>query len=81
MSHSSQSRPARGTIAHQPARGVDLRTCCARIGVSYRTGRRYVADGRFPIPELRRITPRSPHRFSTVDIEAYLRENATAEVR
>lgn len=78
---SRRTRGGHASLRHQPSRGVSLRECCRRIGVGYRTGERYVADGRFPVPELKRLTPRSPHRFSTVEIDLYLAESSVEEAR
>ena len=47
--------------------------------MSYKTARRKVADGTFPVPELKRVGPRDWHRYSEVDIDAYLQSNATAD--
>lgn len=54
---------------------VSFRICCQRIGISIRTGERLLAEGRFPIPELPRLTRR--HRFSPADIDRYLDRAAT----
>lgn len=64
-----------------PATAISFKACCDRLGVSYRTGERMLADGTFPIPELPRRAPKSPHRYSTVDIDAYLATAATADVQ
>ena len=61
-------------------KAVSLREAAARIGLSYQTGRRRVAEGTFPIPELPR-TGRSWHRYSERDIDRYLDQAATADVR
>ena len=59
------------------AKAVSLRVAAERVGVSYQTARRRMADGTFPVPPLKRLGLR--HRFSEYDIEAYLRTNATAD--
>lgn len=56
-------------------RAVGLKVACELLGISVRTGERLLADGRFPIPELPRVTWR--HRFSSADIDRYLEEAAT----
>ncbi len=63
------------------AKAVSLRVACDRLGYSYRTGQRLIADGKFPVPYLRRRGPTAHYRFSEYDIEEYLRENSTADVR
>ena len=59
-------------------RAVDLAECCRRLGISYRTGKRLVHDGRFPIPELPRLgqegSRRPTRRYSTYEIDLYLKE-------
>lgn len=69
-----------GTTSRE-SEGVSLRRCCERIGISVRTGERLIAEGKFPIPELPRLTPRAHHRFSTADIDLYLERAATSDVR
>ena len=60
---------------------VTLREAARRCGLSYRTARRKVAEGTFPVPELPRIQPRDWHRYSTADIDAYLHSAATDDAR
>lgn len=68
-------------LSHVKGHGVSLLVCCGLIGWSVRTAERALADGTFPVPHLKRRVDRrgSPYRFSTYDIEAYLRENATQD--
>jgi len=58
--------------------GVDLAECCRRLGISRRTGERLVHEGKFPIPELPPLgqeqSKRPRRRFSTYEIDLYLRE-------
>jgi predicted DNA-binding transcriptional regulator AlpA len=65
------------------SRAVDLRVACDRLGMSVRTGERRLAEGTFPIPELprHRRARGVKHRFSSVDIERYLRQASTEDVR
>lgn len=67
--------------AGMTTQAVSFKVCCDRIGISYRTGERMIADGTFPIPELPRRAPKSPHRYSTTEIESYLTLASTADVR
>lgn len=60
---------------------VSFAVCCARIGISARTGKRRLAEGTFPVPSLPRLTARSHHKFSTVEIDRYLTEASLADVR
>lgn len=60
---------------------VGLREASRRIGIGYSTAQRLISEGRFPIPALPRLSARSHHRFSTSDIEAYLLEASTVDVR
>jgi len=53
-------------------RAVYLPEACQRLGFSVRSGKRLVASGRFPIPELPQLGVRR-HRFSSVHIDEYLR--------
>lgn len=59
---------------------VKLPEACRRLGFSIRTGERLLAEGRFPVPELPRLGPRTHHRFSSADIDAYLATASTADV-
>lgn len=61
------------------ARAVSFRECCRRLDISERTGKRRLADGTFPIPELPRRAARGHHKFSTVVIDRYLAEESTAD--
>lgn len=63
-----------------PDHAVSLRETCARVGLSYSHGRRLVADGTFPVPELPRLSATARHRYSTAVIERYLAQ-ASYEVR
>lgn len=69
--HRRQERP----------KAVSFRVCCDLVGLSYRSGERLMAEGRFPVPELPRLNPRGHHRFSTSDIDDYLERAATVDVR
>lgn len=51
---------------------VGLPEAARRLGLSYSWARQLMAEGKFPIPELRRISSRAWHRFAVKDIEAYL---------
>lgn len=59
---------------------VRLREAARRVGLSYRTARRKVAEGTFPVPALPR-TGNDWWRFSTKDIDRYLNTAATADAR
>jgi predicted DNA-binding transcriptional regulator AlpA len=59
-------------------KAVGLREASRRCGFSYSTGRKKVADGTFPIPELPR-SGREWHRYSEADIDRYLNAAATDE--
>jgi hypothetical protein len=61
-----------GGHEQRSAQVVGFAACCQLIGLSRRSGERYLASGLFPIPALKRITPRAPHRFALRDIDAYL---------
>jgi hypothetical protein len=63
------------------SQAVSLVVCCERIGISARTGKRRLAEGTFPVPSLPRLTARSHHKFSTVEIERYLTEASLADAR
>lgn len=63
------------------AKAVSLRVACDRLGLGYRTGQRLIADGKFPIPYLQRHSGTAHYRFSEYDIESYLQDNSTADVR
>jgi predicted DNA-binding transcriptional regulator AlpA len=58
---------------------VSFRVCCQLLGLSVRTGERLLAQGRFPIPELPRLTHR--RTFSQADIDRYLDQAATEHRR
>lgn len=60
-------------------KAVSFRVCCARIGIAPRTGERLLAEGRFPIPELPRLT--RTHRYSELDIQRYLDRAATSTLK
>lgn len=59
---------------------VDLGECCRRLGISRRAGERLLTEGRFPIPELPNLGLRV-HRYSTFEIELYLREASVRDDR
>jgi predicted DNA-binding transcriptional regulator AlpA len=59
------------------ARALSLEETCARIGISRRSAERLLSEGRFPIPPLPRVTRR--WRFSSYDVDLYLREASTAD--
>lgn len=59
---------------------VGLKECARRIGIGHDHARHLVADGTFPIPELKRRSPRAHHRYSETDIDAYLR-SATSDAK
>jgi len=61
-------------------RAVSLREAAERCGMSYRTARRRVAEGTFPVPELPR-RGREWHRYSELDIDRYLASAATADAQ
>jgi hypothetical protein len=63
------------------AMAVSFAVCCARIGISVRTGKRRLAEVTFPIPELPRLTLRGPHKYSSVEIDRYLNEASLADAR
>ena len=67
----------------EPLRALRLDATCLLIGVSRRTGERWLSEGKFPVPMLpRREAKRgSPYRFSTADIRRYLEESSTADLR
>jgi hypothetical protein len=70
--------------AGEELRAVDLAECCRRIGISYRTGERLIAEGRFPIPSLPGLSTglkRPLRRFSTHEIDLYLREASVDDAR
>jgi hypothetical protein len=46
--------------------------CCDLLGLSYRTAERRIAAGLFPISELPRRRPKSPHRYIVADIDALI---------
>lgn len=60
---------------------VGFAECCRRLDISVRTGHRLLDAGKFPVPEQRRATPLSPHKFSTVHIDAYLADEALADAK
>lgn len=62
-------------------RAVSLREAAYLVGMSYRSARRKVAEGTFPVPELPRVQPRDWHRYSTSDIDIYLASAATDDAR
>jgi len=71
-------------VATTNLRGVDLAECCRRLGISLSTGKRLIALGTFPIPELPQLTTGTRHvqrRYSTYSIDLYLREAPTESVR
>lgn len=68
-------------IGAETSVAVDFEECCRRLGISTRTGKRLVHDGRFPIPPLPWFGDgtgkKERRRFSTDDIDLYLREAST----
>jgi hypothetical protein len=59
---------------------VGLKDCARRIGMSHDHARKLVANGTFPIPELkRRPGTKSHHQYSDAAIEKYLQSD-TEEV-
>jgi excisionase family DNA binding protein len=58
---------------------VRLPEAARRLGLSYSTARKKVADGTFPIPALPRHG-REWYRFSERDIDRYLESASTSEV-
>jgi hypothetical protein len=74
---------SRATQTTKEARAVDLRECCARLGISVRTGERRLGYGLFPIPALPRHQRARGVKwmFSTADIDRYLHEASTEDVR
>lgn len=65
--------------ALQGGQAIKFPEACDRLGFSVRTGRRLIAEGRFPVPELPRINQRSHHRYSSIDIDWYLANGSTAD--
>ena len=59
-------------------KAIGLPEVCERLGISYSHARHLIAEGRFPVPELKRISARAWHRFSEADVERYL-ASATAD--
>ena len=62
-----------------PITAITLREACRRLSISYRTGQRYVAEGKFPIPHLPR-RGRQHLRFSEDEVNFHLTALATREV-
>jgi hypothetical protein len=62
-------------------RAIGLQECCERLGISYRTGKRRLAAGSFPIPALPRRAPREHHKFSTLEVDLYFAEASVADAR
>lgn len=65
------TRPTPPTLSSEP-RALTLDDVCQRLGFSSRTGRKLVAEGRFPIPALPMVGLRR-HRYSSVHVDDYLR--------
>lgn len=59
---------------------VQLSEACRRLGISQRYGERLIGEGRFPVPELKRLPGKSRHRFSARTIEEYLRDSSVSDV-
>lgn len=78
QAHQRQGGVGRINSSSEGLKAIGLRECCARIDVSYRTGKRLMAEGRFPVPELPRLGRR--HRFSEVLVNRYLAEASVADV-
>jgi len=65
-------------------RAVDLAECCRRLGIAYSLGKELARVGKFPIPELPRLgfgTRKVHRRFSTFEIDLYLREASVCDER
>ena len=60
---------------------VQLAEACRRLGISQRYGEKLIGEGRFPVPEVKRLPGMSRHRFSARVIEEYLRDQSTADVK
>lgn len=65
----------------QMVKAVGLRVACQRLGIGYRTGQRLIAEGKFPIPYLRRRGTTAHYRFSTHEIDLYLTASSVEDVR
>jgi predicted DNA-binding transcriptional regulator AlpA len=64
------------------SRAIPLSVVCDRLGMSRRTADRRLADGNFPIPALPRRRLRGVRwLFSSVDVDRYLNEASTEDVR
>jgi excisionase family DNA binding protein len=59
---------------------LSLQDACDRLGISKRTGHVLLAEGRFPVPKLPSLGLRK-HRFSSADLDDYLRTASTGEMR
>lgn len=67
------------STAHGPRTvcAVGLKECARRIGMSHSHARHLVADGTFPIPELKRRPGKSHHQYSEAAIAAYLQSDTS----
>ena len=63
------------------ARSIGLRACCERLDISYRTGKRRIAAGTFPIPSLPRRSRGEHLKFSTAEVDRYFEEGSVADAR
>jgi len=63
------------------ARAMSLRACCERLEISYRTGKRRIAAGTFPIPSLPRRARGEHLKFSTAEVDRYFEEASVADAR
>lgn len=84
--HSRAAHPVR-TLTAPCAEGVvnaklcavGLKECARRIGMSHDHARHLVAEGTFPVPELkRRPGKRSHHQYSDAAIDAYLQSDTAS---
>ena len=69
---------AQRTSVGRSPRAVGLKEAARRVGIGHDHARHLVADGTFPIPELKRRSPHAHHKCSERDIDWYL-ENAATE--
>ena len=54
-----------------PIKAITLREACERLSIGYRTGQRWVSEGKFPIPALPR-RGRQHLRFSEAEVNLHL---------
>lgn len=60
---------------------VGLPEACRALDISHRHGQRLIAEGKFPVPALPRVSPTAHYKFSLHDLASYLSEASTADVR